>query len=56
MHLLNSDIGVELFPLRKSNRNSIPFNISKFYSQVTSFEADEINESTVDSSSKIYDL
>jgi hypothetical protein len=52
--LSEKNVLIELFPLRKQKRSL--FNIKNFYQDIISFDIDEINESVLDSSSKILDL
>lgn len=54
-HMLSDkNVQIELFPLRKA-KTSI-FNIAKFYQEIITLDPEEINETVLDSSSKILDL
>jgi ATP-dependent DNA helicase 2 subunit 1 len=52
--LSEKNVQIELFPLRKEKRAL--FNVTKFYQEIITFDPDEINETVLDSSSKILDL
>jgi ATP-dependent DNA helicase 2 subunit 1 len=52
--LSEKNVQIELFPLRREKRSL--FNVTRFYQEIITFDPDEINESVLDSSSKILDL
>lgn len=45
---------IELFPIRKAKKST--FDIRKFYQEILTFDPEEVNETVIDSSSKILDL
>ncbi|KAL4481075.1 hypothetical protein ABPG72_015030 [Tetrahymena utriculariae] len=55
-NLLENDINIELFPLKKLVPQVEHFNIRKFYSCIINFDLSEINEYSIDETSKIYNL
>ncbi|KAL4434506.1 hypothetical protein ABPG74_007290 [Tetrahymena malaccensis] len=55
-NLLENDINIELFPLKKLVPQEEHFNIRKFYSCIINFDLSEINEYSIDETSKIYNL
>ncbi|EAS04900.2 ATP-dependent DNA helicase II 70 kDa subunit (macronuclear) [Tetrahymena thermophila SB210] len=55
-NLLENDVNIELFPLKKLVPEAEHFNVRKFYSCIINFDLSEINEYSIDETSKIYNL
>lgn len=47
-------VDIELFPLKKLN--DAKFDVKKFYADLVTIDADEVNTATLDTSSKIMQL
>ena len=55
-NLIEANIQIELFPLKKPAIKNFRFNVNLFYDQIISFDEDEINNGTIDTGDKIMDL